>query len=249
MLVRDFDLKLLDIVVANRSGEDDIFFRRLQHRQDAIQVFRRVEDKESDRMRLALVLASTEDAVISPVILESTVLNPMVRTGAAFFYPTSYSPFPTVEIDSNAKASIRKWLNQLDHHPESLWLGARRLVRAVTDRQDPLDGFIDAVVCWENMLGSDEGEATFRVCASLAVLLEPDIPQNRQELLKEFRTLYAARSKLVHGAREPEQRHAGALRDRAVHVAIRGMRELYNRPELLSAASSTERSRILLLGA
>lgn len=250
VIVKFVDLKLLDILVRVDSAEDDSMARRFQHRRDTFDAFRRKEEREVDRLRLGLVLASLEPDLISPVVIGQAVFNPLSHGSSGIRPPSPYgTPFPAVTINEPASREIGEWFRRVSEHPESMWMGARRLVRAVTDRQDPLDGFIDAVVCWENMLGSEEGETVFRVCASLAVLLEPDTPSLRRELFAELKDLYATRSKLIHGSREPDEGTSGALRDRAVKIAIKAMKHVYDRPELTESDSSTQRSRILLLGA
>lgn len=250
VIVKFVDLKLLDVIVRDESAEVDVMSRRFHHRRDTFEAFRRKEEREVDRLRLGLVLASREDALISPVVVGQSVFNPLSHGSSGIRPHSPYGTiFPSVTIDLASSLDIGEWFRRVSEHPESMWMGARRLVRAVTDRQDPLDGFIDAVVCWENMLGSDEGETVFRVCASLAALLEPETPSLRRELFSELKNLYATRSKLIHGSREPDEGTSGALRDRAVRIAIKAMKHIYDRPELTEADSSSQRSRILLLGA
>lgn len=45
---------------------------------------------------------------------------------------------------------------------------------AASFRSDPGDRLIDAVIGWENLYASGQGESTFRISGALAWLLEPD---------------------------------------------------------------------------
>jgi len=78
--------------------------------------------------------------------------------------------------------------------------------------------------------------------------MRPDSQEERLSLFRTLQELYRVRSSLVHGAQEPDARSAVTHRDQAVRYALKSMRRLYDRPELLSAQSPSERGRTLLLG-
>jgi hypothetical protein len=63
--------------------------------------------------------------------------------------------------------------------------------------REPMDVFIDAVIAWESLFGTTEGEPTFRVTTCLAALLEDD-PARRVELKSQLGryTRFAARSSM-----------------------------------------------------
>jgi hypothetical protein len=120
-------------------------------------------------------------------------------------------------------------------------IGARRLTTAVAERQNPLDGFVDGVVAWENIFGT-KTETAFRVCGGLALLLYPSDVAERKDAFARFKRLYDRRSRLVHGEAEPPHAELGALHIEACSIAIRAMRALYDRPDLLSVATSELRA-------
>ncbi len=177
------------------------------------------------------------------------MLNPLAGgSGSYMFNPYDMSLSPPVHIDPLLASGIAEWGQRVLAHPESMWVGARRLLSSMTARQDALDAFIDAIVCWENLLGA-ETEVTFRVSAGLAALLEPDDLVRRLEVYEEVRSLYTIRSGLIHGSKEPPRADSHRHAQRAIRVAIDSMKAIYDRPELLQAPSSGVRNRRLLMGA
>jgi hypothetical protein len=199
--------------------------------------------------RYSLLLASRDDAPIAAVRVSTVILNP-IETGLRQSWPISggYAPVPEVTIDHALSQHIQQWATRVDKsHPSNLDMSMRRLLAAVSERLDPMDGFVDAVISWENMFGTGEGETTFRICGAMAHLLEPDRSDQRLSLFRKLQDLYRVRSSLVHGAQEPDARSAVSHRDEAVRYALMAMRRLYDHPELLSAQSSSERGRNLLL--
>lgn len=241
------DMQLLDVLPGGVMADGTSFRARWNHRSVAMAASMRSAMRELDRARLSMILASDHITPAAPVVQGTSVFNPLCFSGGGW---GSERPPPrtAVEVDGPSAIEIHDWSLRLRTHPESLWLGARRLLSAITERLDPLDGFIDAIIAWENMLGTGEGETTFRVCAGMALLLSPDDSSERVTLFREFKNLYRARSGLVHGAREPRPEDAVRSRDRAVEVAILATRAIHGRPELRDAGSSEERSRLLLLG-
>jgi hypothetical protein len=123
----------------------------------------------------------------------------------------------------------------------------RRTLSAISDRTDLLDGFIDAVMAWENMFGG-RPETNLRVCGAIAWLPEPHDYNRRSQLFDEPKDLYTKRSNLVHGAAESVA-NATACRDRAVRISIDSMRHLYADDKLLTVKDSADRGGMILLGA
>ena len=68
-----------------------------------------------------------------------------------------------------------EWIVDVDaRRVTSVEVAIRRTIRAAIERADPSDALVDAVIAWENIVGSREGEPTLRVSAALAWLLEPN---------------------------------------------------------------------------
>jgi hypothetical protein len=206
--------------------------------------------RDIDLARFAILLASRDGAVLSPNWVATSTLNPLAIGGSASMSPTRFpiGPFPAQEISYDVGVLVQDMATRTRRMPASLDLGMRRLLNATTTRSDPVDGFVDAVICWENLFGTNEGESTFRICAAMAALLYPEDLQKREAVYRELQALYRARSKIVHGSKEPSIEAAQNDRNRAVHLAVEAFRQVINRADLLAAADSALRGRLLVLG-
>ncbi|MDZ5447922.1 HEPN domain-containing protein [Micromonospora sp. 4G57] len=200
------------------------------------------------RLRFSMLLAS-EPGTIAAAAAESRVaLSPLTMVTTLPLGATGPLPTPEAVISKDTAEMIKSWSESVAaQHPASLDIGLRRILSAVAVRLDVLDGFIDAVMCWENMFGA-ANDTSFKVCGSLAKLLEPDDDEARQVLFARLVKLYDTRSKLVHGAKEPRADAAVSLRDDAVDIALRAFRAAYSYPGLLSLKDSVQRSKRVMLG-
>jgi hypothetical protein len=256
VLVLDVELRLLDVMARDFTNQgdnpqDDPWMRRWRHRQPTWEAAQQALAREVVRARLALALASTEDEIYAPMVRGQGFLNPLAGGsggGGVFVNPFATSLSAQSRIDARLASEVTEWGRRVAVHPDSMWMGARRLLSAMAERGSPLDAFIDAVVCWENLLGA-ETEVTFRVSSGLALLLEPDDAPKRLEVFNEIKSLYGVRSSLIHGSKEPPRADSLRHAQRAIRVGIDAMRAIYDRPELLEATSSGMRNRRLLLGA
>ncbi|MEV6240420.1 hypothetical protein [Lentzea sp. NPDC051838] len=204
-------------------------------------------DHDIDMVRFSVLMASEPTSPMAMAVVSRAMLD-MTQHGSSFgTHAVSFAPYGDVHIDSARAEKIEHWAREVkDKHPGKLTLGARRLVSAVSTRTDPLDGLIDAIICWENMVGTDM-ETSFRVCGALACLLEPESGEERTKRFKELKSLYDTRSKLVHGSREPSYIEAQEYRSQAVGYALRAMQQLYRFPDLLSEPESAVRGTKILL--
>lgn len=253
VLTTSYDLKLLDVFRFGVGEPDgDTPFEESPFGKAVVRARPEViaaDDSISSallRGQLALALASPEDAFFTPFVQSRAVLNPFVQATAG--WPMD-GPIQTVSratltpLDGDRVRSMAALTANL---PPSLALGARRIVGAVSLRGEALDAFVDAVVCWENLFGT-ESEVSFRVCASLAKLLEPADAEARETLFKELKNLYNARSRLLHGAKEPAVGDANRHRERSIRVALSALRRVLEDPELRAITDSSTRSQCVLL--
>jgi hypothetical protein len=160
------------------------------------------------------------------------------------------SPYPILTLGTTVDfgdriAELEEWARIVDRaHTPSVDIAARRLISAVAYRFDRSDALIDAVMVWENLVGTSS-EVTFRVTAALAKLLETD-PAKRRDLRKFLADIYSIRSRVVHGVAVDPVSVQKACSD-AIDVAVRALRTSYRRgPEWL-ALNSTERADSILL--
>jgi hypothetical protein len=201
--------------------------------------------RAGDLLPLACALASKEPAKpVVPVVLWSTFVLPF-----QFGFNYSYSlapPMPRKEVDFSDRISeLEEWARLVKNgHAASVDIAARRLVSAVAHRLDRSDSLIDAMMVWENLVGTSQ-EVTFRVSAALSKLLEKD-PNKRRALRKTFSDVYGIRSKLVHGATVNSVDIENACSS-AISVAVQALQVSYSKGREWLSLSSNERSDIILL--
>jgi hypothetical protein len=175
-----------------------------------------------------------------------TVLLPF-GLGFACFCPSVPQGFWGEEIEvGDQVAQIEEWA-QIIHaaHMPSVDIAAHRLVSAVAHRSDRSDALIDAVMVWENLLGT-KNETSFRVTAALSKLLEPDITK-RRELHRTLKRIYGIRSKVVHGDRRTDKIKIDQACGEAIGFAVRALRASYQKGQSWLALTSNERADRILL--
>ncbi len=179
-----------------------------------------------------------------PLITWSTLVLPF-QSGFSFSRPIVAPPLkPPVDIGSRI-AEIEEWARIIEgSHTPSVDVAARRLVSAASQRLDRSDALIDAVMVWENLVGTTQ-ETTFRVTAALAKALEPDRAK-RRSLRNALKHTYDIRSRVVHGA-AVEQGVVNDAASNAIDIAIRALRLSYKKGRQWLELSSTERADSLLL--
>jgi hypothetical protein len=194
---------------------------------------------------LSCALASKETAKpVVPLLTWSTLLVPF-QVGLGYSIPLLPPSFGA-EVDVSERIEeLEEWARIVDRaHTPSVDIAAGRLVSAVANRMDRSDSLIDAVMVWENLVGTTS-EVTFRVTAALAKLLESD-PTKRRDLRKELAKIYDIRSRVVHGTTVDAAVINKACSD-AIDVAVRALRTSYARGREWLALSSNERADTILL--
>lgn len=250
VLILETNLKLLEVVPQGAGQESDSepseYARRVERRAGEVAAASHSREMQITAARLAVALATREGPLVAPTVRHREIINPFLHAGRGYASGPS-SGMPYEELAPSAFPDVLRFSQVANGLPASMALGARRLVSAIGERMDPLDAFVDAVVCWENFLGA-ETEVTFRVPAALARLVEPEDLAARRALFRELQELYRVRSRLVHGAKEPTVEDATVMRNRAVWVALAALEAIAEQPELWGADNSGERSRRVLLG-
>src|SRR6185312_8372250 len=145
----------------------------------------------------------------------------------------TFSPFNHYLLDEQGGALLITWCERIKtHQSKYLNIAIHRVVSCISDRLDPVDGFIDAVMAWENMFGNGP-ELKFRISMAIAKLLEENVDA-RVRLQKAVSTLYDRRSEIVHGSKTVSHETAAVMRNEAVTIALRCLRVLYtSRTELI----------------
>jgi hypothetical protein len=161
--------------------------------------------------------------------------------------PKSNPGFIPYELSVDESAGLQEWASLIDKaaHP-SIRVAVRGCLSAAHARADPADRLVDAVIVWENLFGTSEGEPRLRISAAMAWLLGQD-GKDRRRLQLELKKLYDARSKVVHGGDvSPEELGTSALS--ALSYAVQILKSLFReRPEVLGLGDGASRSLAVLL--
>jgi Apea-like HEPN len=234
---------------ANRDEEQQktqYLIETIGHKSMERQI-RRLQD-EVNRVCLAIVLASPPGKILSPIQGWNSAVNPLSDMSHSQISNARSlnAPYPVQKIGKVIERRIARFASLIERYPDVLKAGIRRLLLAITERMYPEDGFVDAVICWENLF-SGSPETTLRVCGSMAKLLSPANGDRRRNMYKELSTLYGLRNKIVHGSTDDFSGEIYKSRDLAIKYAIDALRMIYMRDDLLRINDSYERGRIVLL--
>jgi Apea-like HEPN len=207
-------------------------------------------EQAGDRLiliRIAVILAVHPSKQVSPVVTLQTVGAPHLGWMGGFRRPGELGVLSILELNPEEADELARWTELLSKlYRPSIHVALDRLATAVSERWNPSDMLIDAVTSWENLFGATP-ETTFRLTASLAVLLEADHAR-RADLRKRLDEVYRVRSRVVHGE-NVERALVSSAAEEAIEISKAAVRTiLENEPWLLSLKTSRERSDAVLLG-
>jgi len=204
-------------------------------------------DYHCELTSLALSLAIERNPPAAAHPAWTLIFDPLTSSGASTSWrlPVLQQLEPYFVKDSDDIQGLIDWARLLASTDDTkIRITQRRLLTALSYRQDAVDGFIDAVVAWENLFGSGQGELAFRVSAAMASLLERDA-KNRLNLQRRISKQYNLRSKVVHGGQELTGERAIQERNEALTLLVRALRKLYRDHSHL--INREERAREIIL--
>ena len=176
------------------------------------------------------------------------VSDPLSPGGAiGWSNPSSLPAFMPYELSADDCQNFVEWAGRIEAH----WaphtdIAIRRILSAAHARTDPVDRLLDAVIAWENLFGTSEGEPRLRISSAMAWLLEAD-GAKRLILQDQLKRLYDDRSKIVHGAQFDSDAMGQRAND-ALLYAIRSLKALLrDRPDILGLSDGAARSLRLIL--
>lgn len=177
------------------------------------------------------------------------VADPLGHGRNIGWWDTRSAPaFMPYELQPDDCAELERWCERIDtHRSAAINIAIRRVISAAHERTEPADRLVDAVIAWENLFGTSEGEPRLRITAAMAWLLEDQAPA-RVALQGSLKTLYDARSKIVHGGVVKDQLIAEQAND-ALGYALKALAALLrDRPDVLRLPDGAARSLRLILG-
>jgi hypothetical protein len=154
------------------------------------------------------------------------------------------TPMPHFLIEKNNVDAIIYWSKLIDEtDDERIRIAIRRILSSINERINPIDGFVDSIIAWENLFGG-MAELSYRISISISKLLHT-VPDERLTLQKEIVGFYNDRSQIVHGAKEIGYKEAEIKRNRCLSIAILSLKSLYEKHADLIA--DKDRSKKLAL--
>lgn len=205
-------------------------------------------DELGQRLRASLLLAVTRDHRVQLVPSWQSIDDPLEYVPSmGWDDPRQAVGLMPTQLTEEEVLQWQEWFGLLGTPgAERISIALSRVLRAVGERRDPVDVLIDAVIAWENIFGSSQGESTLRVTASIARLIEDDAAK-RDVLRSSLADIYKLRSKAVHGNGQPKDTELPLCYD-ALTYAIQTLRKIFqHRPDLLDHKDGTGRSLKLLL--
>jgi Apea-like HEPN len=200
-------------------------------------------------VQLAVLLATDRppDSWVAARLAWTWTGDPFGHGGNISWSDVRSSPgFLPYELSSEECDSVGEWAGLVD----SQWMpridiAIRRFLSAANARTDMADR--DAVIVWENLFGTSEGEPRLRISAALAWLLAHE-PATREALQIELRNVYDYRSKIVHG-NEPNATALAEQANNALTHTRDALRALFrDRPDVLSLPDGAARSLRVIMG-
>jgi hypothetical protein len=194
---------------------------------------------------LTFSLAIERDPPVAAAVGWMLLLDPLSQGTGASWNSRAYPPLDFYRIKQDNVRSISDWAAIVASVDDSkIRIAQRRILSALAERRDPVDGLIDAVIAWENLFGAGQGELSFRISAAMASLLSK-AADKRLQVQAEIARLYSRRSKVLHGDVDLSPEDATRDRNRALSLILAALRELYrDQPHLLT---TRDRARILIL--
>jgi len=157
----------------------------------------------------------------------------------------SFMPY---EISTKECDSVELWSTLIDQRwTPAIDISVRRLLSAANARTDMADRLVDAVIVWENLFGTSQGETRLRISSAMAWLLAGD-QSTREQLQTKLRKIYDDRSKIVHGGKADEAVLAEQANAALMH-ARDTLRVLFSdRADVLALPDGAARSIRMILG-
>ncbi|RZN13606.1 MAG: hypothetical protein EF812_07330 [Methanosarcinales archaeon] len=204
-------------------------------------------DNTKENLSLIFALAIERDPPVGINVAWTLIFDPM-SLGANISWPKrTISPMPYYLLSSDSSESVKYWSSIITSlNDNKIRIAIRRILSSINERANPIDGFVDSIIAWENLFGAN-AELSYRISISISKLLKASL-EDRLKLQKEIVDFYNDRSKIVHGSKEISYEDAEQKRNECLQIALCSLRKLYeNHQELIEDIDSTDRSKKLAL--
>lgn len=238
--------KILGLMLENKYPYKVILGEQQGHNRwpPELEKARKKLELAQENLSFTLALAINRTPAIGINQAWSLVFDPLCQGTSISWSHSARSPMPYYLLKSNEVEAITYWSRLINEsNDEKIRLAIRRILSSINERMNPIDGFIDAIIAWENLFGGN-AELSYRISVSIAKLLK-ESSDERLELQGKIVKYYTERSKIVHGVKEITHEAAVQKRDECLHIALDAIKKLYeDHHDLLI---DTERSKKLAL--
>jgi hypothetical protein len=192
---------------------------------------------------LAFALASEQNPRCAPMITFDATLFPLIPLNSYHHPEILFPTQPWVRPSEHEIKEAERWARKLEQNRNGkLQIAERRLVSAIAQRTERADALVDAVIAWENLVGTTP-DTEEKVTTALSNLLE-SAPAARIALKEKLKGIYETRSRVVHGdMAEGESVSTASIE--AIDVGLRALRALHDLSGDWLTYNSKTRSRRL----
>jgi len=179
-----------------------------------------------ENVSLTFALSVKRDPPIGITPAWTLIVDPLSQGISISWSHRPHSPMPHYLLCSGQQKSIKHWASVIKgSSDEKIRIAIRRILSSINERMNPIDGFVDAVIAWENLFGGN-AELSYRISISISKLLE-ESKECRLELQKKIVNYYNDRSKIVHGVKEITRDEAVCKRNECLSIALASVKKLY----------------------
>jgi len=201
-------------------------------------------DNVQENLSLTFALAIERDPPLGITPAWTLIADPISQGTNISWSNRPRSPMPYYLLSSGSSESVKYWSSIIkSSNDEKIRIAIRRILSSINERTNPVDGFVDSVIAWENLFGGN-AELSYRISISISKLLKVS-PEDRMALQKKIVNFYNDRSLVVHGSKEISYWDAVQKRNECLLIALSSLRKLYeNHRDLIE---DTDRSKKLAL--
>jgi len=197
-----------------------------------------------ENLSLAFALAIKREPPLGITPAWTLIVDPISQGTNISWSNRPISPMPYYLLSSGSSESLKYWSSIIESsNDEKIRIAIRRILSSINERINPIDGFVDSVIAWENLFGGN-AELSYRISISISKLLS-ESPEDRLALQKKIVKLYNDRSQIVHGSKEVSYDEAVQKRDECLNIALSSVRILYEKHQDL--IEDADRSKKLAL--
>lgn len=201
-------------------------------------------DNAQENLSLTFALAIEREPPLGITPAWTLIVDPISQGTNISWSNRPRSPMPYYLLSSGSSESLKYWSSIIkSSNDEKIRIAIRRILSSINERTNPIDGFVDSVIAWENLFGGN-AELSYRISISISKLLK-DSSEDRLALQRKIVKFYNDRSQIVHGSKEISNEDAVQKRNECLNIALSSLRKLYEEHQDL--IEDADRSKKLAL--